>query len=352
MRASKGIFNALGAAVLFGASTPLAKMLVGEISPVLLAGLFYAGSGVGLALALVLRRVARHDSAWITFAWPRGADIAWFAMATLFGGVIGPVLLMVGLSSTDASITALLLNLEAVFTAVIAWFVFHENFDRRIAAGMALIVVGGIVLSWVPGPRGLSSGVFAIAAACLCWAIDNNLTRKVAASDAMAIACVKGLVAGAVNISAAVWIGAAMPSLSITTAAAVVGFAGYGISLVLFVLALRDLGTARTGAYFSVAPFVGAALALFLQNESISTPLVVAGVLMAWGVWLHVSEVHEHTHLHQHIEHSHSHAHDIHHRHVHDFPWDGTEPHTHPHVHRPLRHAHPHYPDIHHRHEH
>jgi drug/metabolite transporter (DMT)-like permease len=259
---------------------------------------------------------------------------------------------MLGLASTAASVTALLLNLEAVFTAALAWFVFRESFDRRIAAGMALIVFGSIVLSWAPGELTVSSGALMIAAACLCWAIDNNLTRKVAASDAMVIACVKGVVAGAVIIGAAVAMGAAMPPLSWIAAAGVVGLAGYGISLALFVLALRDLGTARTAAYFSVAPFVGAALALVFQSEPINAPLVVAAVLMACGVWLHLAEAHAHTHLHRTMQHSHSHTHDAHHRHRHDFDWDGSEPHAHFHIHRPLRHAHFHYPDIHHRHRH
>jgi drug/metabolite transporter (DMT)-like permease len=352
LQLNKGIASALGAAVLFGASTPIAKTLVGDIPPILLAGLLYAGSGLGLAVVLAFRCVANGDDATTKIAWPPGSDIGWLASAILFGGVLGPVLLMSGLASTAASVTALLLNLEAVFTAALAWFVFHENFDRRIAAGMALIVLGGIVLSWTPGELSLSSGALLVAAACLCWAIDNNLTRRVAASDATVIACVKGLAAGAVNIGAAVLMGAAMPPLSWTLAAGLVGLVGYGISLALFVVALRDLGAARTGAYFSIAPFIGAALALVLQGEPVSLPLVVAAVLMAWGVWLHLSETHVHPHLHPSMQHSHAHIHDIHHRHRHDFDWDGSEPHTHFHKHRPLRHAHPHYPDIHHRHRH
>ena len=342
----------MGAAALFGASTPVAKTLVGEIPPVLLAGLLYAGSGLGLAVILVIRRVANGGKLTTEIAWPRGADAGWLAGAILFGGVLGPVLLMLGLTSTAASVSALLLNLETVFTAALAWFVFRENFDRRIAAGMALIVVGGMVLSWMPGELTGSTGALLIAAACLCWAIDNNLTRNAAASDAMAIACIKGLVAGTVNIGAAILLGAAMPTPSLTAAAGVVGLMGYGISLALFVRALRELGTARTGAYFAVAPFVGAALALVLQNEPVSAPLVMAAVLMACGVWLHLSEAHEHAHLHPSMQHSHSHVHDVHHRHRHDFDWDGSEPHTHFHMHRALRHAHPHFPDIHHRHRH
>jgi drug/metabolite transporter (DMT)-like permease len=349
MRLSKGVLNALAAAALFGASTPLAKALVGEITPVLLAGLLYAGSGLGLAVGLALRHLAPGVARNV--AWPRVPDARWLAGAILLGGVLGPVLLMLGLTSTPASASALLLNLEAVFTVGLAWFVFHENFDRRIAAGMGLIIMGSLVLSWNTGNLAVAPGSLLVAGACLCWAVDNNLTRKVSASDAMAIACLKGLIAGAVNIGAAVLMGTAIPSLSATGAAALVGFAGYGISLTLFVLALRDLGTARTSAYFSVAPFFGAALAL-LYGEAVTWQFVVASTLMVVGVWLHVSERHAHLHAHEPQEHTHPHSHDDHHQHSHDFPWDGQEPHTHKHVHAPLVHAHPHYPDVHHRHPH
>lgn len=351
MHVSRGVLSALTAAALFGASTPIAKTLVGGIQPVLLAGLLYAGSGLGLAFGLVLRRLTRRETA-PAFEWPRGSDIGWLAAAILFGGVLGPVLLMQGLASTSASVASLLLNLEAALTAILAWFAFRENFDRRIAVGMALIVTGGIVLSWTPGDLAVSPGALLIGAASLCWAIDNNLTRKVSGSDAMVIACLKGLVAGAVNIGVAVTIGAAQPTLRGIAAAAIVGLAGYGISLALFVLALRDLGAARTGAYFSVAPFFGAVLAVVVQRDPVTAPLAVAAGLMASGVWLHLSEVHSHAHQHGLLEHSHSHVHDEHHRHRHDWNWDGIEPHTHRHVHRPMRHAHPHYPDIHHQHKH
>src|SRR5215472_16230875 len=189
MRLNRGVLNALAAAILFGASTPLAKTLVGEIQPVLLAGLLYAGSGLGLGAGLLFRGAALGSKSAEQFAWPAQSEIGWLAAAILFGGVLGPISLMLGLTTTAASVSALLLNLEAVFTAGLAWFVFGENFDRRIASGMALIVAGGLVLSWTPGNISVSPGALLIAGACLCWAIDNNLTRKVSASDAMAIAC-------------------------------------------------------------------------------------------------------------------------------------------------------------------
>jgi drug/metabolite transporter (DMT)-like permease len=192
----------------------------------------------------------------------------------------------------------------------------------------------------------------AITGACLAWAIDNNLTRRVSGGDAVMIAGTKGLVAGAVNLSLGLAHGAVLPAPALLASAATLGLLGYGISLVLFVVALRNLGTARTGAYFSVAPFFGAALALFVLRESPSAAFWVAAALMATGVWLHLTERHEHRHVHEPMEHSHPHVHDEHHQHEHGFAWDGQEPHVHPHAHRRLTHSHPHYPDLHHRHEH
>jgi drug/metabolite transporter (DMT)-like permease len=218
---------------------------------------------------------------------------------------------------------------------------------------MLLIVAAGVLLAWEQAPAlGVPWGALAIVGACLCWAIDNNLTRKVSASDALQIACIKGLAAGAVNLAIALALGSPLPAPGTMLAAAVTGFCGYGLSLVMFVLALRHLGTARTGAYFSVAPFVGAALALPLLGEAPSPGFWIAAGLMGGGIWLHLTESHEHAHRHEALRHAHEHSHDAHHRHVHDFDWDGAEPHTHSHRHARLRHAHPHYPDIHHRHGH
>jgi drug/metabolite transporter (DMT)-like permease len=345
-----GILAALGAAVLFGASTPLAKLLVGALPPVMLAGLLYLGSGVGLlAYRTLRRRVALTDDA------PLGrADLPWLAGAILSGGIIGPVLLMFGLRVTSGSSASLLLNLEAVFTAMLAWFLFRENFDRRVLLGMLLIVAGGVVLSWRPQSilPGAMWGAALIAGACLAWAIDNNLTRKVSAGDAMLIAGVKGLAAGSFNTGLALALGGSLPPWTTALAAGAVGLAGYGVSLVLFVVALRHLGTARTGAYFSVAPFVGAAVALWAFGETAGTVFWAAAILMGLGVWLHLSERHEHLHVHDLHTHTHRHVHDEHHRHAHGSEWDGTEPHTHEHAHERLVHRHPHYPDVHHRHRH
>ncbi len=339
------VASALAAALLFGASTPAAKLLAGEMPAVMLAGLLYAGSGLGLAAWLALRRA--------TVVLPRGADLPWLAGAVLSGGIVGPVLLMLGLATTAAASASLLLNLEGAFTALIAWFAFRENFDRRIALGLALILAGGALLTFVPGgDYSLNPGTLLIAGACLAWAIDNNLTRRISAADAAALAAIKGVSAGSVNLAIAFLSGAAAPAAAHAIGAGLVGFLGYGVSLALFVAALRDLGAARTGAYFSIAPFAGVALALAALGEAPAAQFWIALPLVAAGVWLHVTEQHAHRHVHEPLEHSHPHVHDEHHRHEHDFPWDGAEPHTHAHRHARLEHSHAHYPDIHHRHEH
>lgn len=342
------VVYALLAAVLFGASTPFAKLLVGESAPVLLAGLLYLGSGLGLALARLLRDRGWKPSGLAAPEWP------WLLAAILFGGVLGPVLLLFGLTTTSGATASLLLNLEAVLTALIAWIVFKENAGHRVVLGMLAIVAGGVVLSWPTGAGGPGGwiGPLAVAAACLCWAIDNNLTRKVAAADALFIAASKGLIAGAVNGLLALSLGAMLPGGAVVLATMGVGLLGYGLSLVLFVLALRGLGTARTGAYFATAPFIGAAVALALFGESAPPAFWLAAGLMGWGVWLHLTEHHEHEHTHEALEHSHRHVHDAHHEHAHAFDWDGSEPHEHWHRHAAIRHKHPHFPDIHHRHSH
>jgi drug/metabolite transporter (DMT)-like permease len=346
----KGIAYALASAVLFGLSTPVAKALVGAVPPLMLAGLLYAGSGIGLLLAMVVRGLASDRS---RVPLPNRTEWLWLGAAIVLGGILGPVALMYGLSAMPASTASLLLNLEGVFTALIAWFLFRENFDRRVALGMLAIVAGGFVLAWSPGqPWQVSSGALFIVTACLCWALDNNLTRRASTADAVTIAAMKGVVAGAVNLGLAWALGQRWTGGALVAGATVVGLFGYGISLVLFVLALRDLGSARATAYFSIAPFFGTAFAVVLQGDPVTAQLIVAGVLMGAGLWLHLAERHEHLHAHEALEHAHSHRHDDHHRHAHDFEWDGREPHFHAHAHRRILHAHPHYPDVHHRHRH
>ncbi len=344
----RNVLFAIAAAALFGASTPAAKQLVGEVPPVLLAGLLYLGSGLGLLIVRLLR-----DRRWQASGLAPG-EWRWLLGAIVVGGIAAPVALMFGLSRTSAASASLLLNLEAVLTALIAWTVFREHTSRRVAAGMLVIVAGGIVLAWpAQGADALDwLGPAAIALACLLWALDNNLTRRVSASDALFIAGSKGIVAGLANTTLGLWLGASLPATSVLLPTLLVGMAGYGISLVLFVLALRGLGTARTGAYFSTAPFIGAAIALTLFGESVTPAFWLAGALMAVGVWLHLTEQHFHDHVHEPTRHSHPHTHDEHHLHDHDGAGASGKAHTHVHEHALLVHRHHHFPDIHHRHPH
>jgi drug/metabolite transporter (DMT)-like permease len=343
---------ALMSAALFGVSTPAAKALLGSTDPAILAGLLYCGAGLGVALMrrLGLSVMARSNAAEVALG---RRDFPWLAGAIVTGGIVGPILLMTGLTRTDAAAASLLLTLEGVATALMAWFIFHENFDRRIAIGMACLVAGAIVLSWSgqPSLAGLL-GPVAILGACIAWGLDNNLTRKVSLADPLQIVEIKGLVAGPVNLALGLIAGGQIPGITASLLAGLVGFLGYGVSLVLFVFALRHLGTARTGAYFSTAPFLGAVAALAFLQEPVTVQLVLAGLLMGVGVWLHLSEHHEHHHIHEPMEHAHPHVHDEHHQHDHAPGDPPGEPHTHAHRHERLTHKHPHVPDMHHHHKH
>jgi drug/metabolite transporter (DMT)-like permease len=345
---TRGIVAALAAAVLFGASTPAAKPLLSDVAPLMMAGILYLGSGIGLALFCAVRRAR-------TAPVPT-ADIKWLAAAIFFGGMLAPALLMWGLARVPASGASLLLNMEGVLTALLAWFVFKENFDARIAIGMVLIVTGAAVLAW-PGGGGDHGveplAVFAVFGACLAWALDNNLTRRASLGDATFIAMLKGLVAGGTNLALALGNGSLLPGAGAMLAGAAIGFFGYGVSLALFVVALREFGAARAGAYFSTAPFAGALLAIVFLGEPVTLKWAAAGVLMAFGVWLHLTERHEHAHTHEPQQHEHEHVHDdAHHDHKHVPPVPAGTRHTHAHRHEARTHRHPHYPDEHHRHGH
>ncbi len=343
-----GIPLALLSAILFGASTPFAKLLLGSINPWMMAGILYLGAGFGLAVIHSFRAVLRLSSAEAPL---RRADLPWLGLVILAGGVGGPLFLMQGLAHSSATSASLLLNLEGLATMGIAWIVFRENVDRFLLLGACCILAGAALLSW-RGGASLDIGAVLIAGACLCWGIDNNLTRKLSSADPVQIAMLKGLVAGAVNIALAIAAGASIPPIGMLLLAGLLGFLGYGLSLALFVLALRHLGTARTSAYFSLAPFIGAALAVGVLGEPIAAKLVVAGALMGIGLWLHLTERHEHDHVHEEMEHEHRHRHDEHHQHEHEENVPPGEPHSHWHHHPRLVHRHAHYPDLHHRHRH
>lgn len=330
---------------------PAAKVLSGQVSPQLLAGLLYLGSGTGLLLthaASSVRSVSKPR-----FGSLRSSDLPWLFGVVVFGGLIAPLLLMFGLIGTAGSAASLLLNLEAVFTALLAWFVFKENFDSRIFLGMVAIVAGGAVLVARPDSLlSLTSSSLLIVGACLCWGIDNNLTRKISDADPVVVAAVKGLVAGSTNTLIALSTGASLPAILQIASIAMIGFLGYGLSLVLFIIALRHLGTSRTSAYFSTAPFSGTVLSIALLHEPVTGNLLFASILMGVGVWLHISEHHEHEHTHEEDEHEHLHSHDEHHQHDHSPDDPAGEPHVHRHKHQRLTHIHKHFPDTHHRHSH
>ena len=344
-----GVPLALISAALFGATPPLSKLLLEGVDPFMLAGLLYLGAGVGLAI----HRLLRHVRGIVESEAPlTRVDLPWLAAAIAMGGIVAPVLLMSGLARASASSSALLLNLEGLATMAIAWLVFRENVDRRLLAGALAILAGAVLLSWEGRGIAFGTGSVLVAAACVAWGIDNNLTRKISATDPVVITILKGLVAGSVNVAIALSSGGTVPAIGYVAAAGLVGFLGVGVSLVLFILALRHLGTARTGAYFSLAPFIGAVLAVALLDEPITLRLLLSGLLMGVGLWLHLAERHGHEHAHEALEHEHghSHSHDDHHRHEHDGPVG--EPHSHPHRHEPRWHTHVHYPDVHHRHPH
>jgi drug/metabolite transporter (DMT)-like permease len=339
---------ALAAAALFGASTPFAKLLLGEVSPIVLAGLLYLGSGIGLALLRLARRGNERPRETPLAARDRG----WLAGAILCGGVLGPVLLLWGLSGSGAATTSLLLNFEGVITAIVAAALFREAVGARVWGASLVMLAGGLVLAYDPDAAlAFSPHALAIVGACLCWALDNNLTRKVAGADPASTAMVKGLAAGTFNLTLGLVLGGTIPAPVPLAGALALGFVAYGVSLVCFIHALRHLGAARTGAHFSTAPFIGAAIAVPLLAEPLTPALVAATVLMALATWLVLTESHAHEHHHERMVHSHRHVHDEHHRHAHEGD-EGPEPHAHEHVHEPMRHSHPHLPDLHHRHGH
>ncbi len=343
-----GVPLALGSALLFGLTPPISKLLLTDVSPLMLAGLLYLGAGLGLGVYLLVAKIfgERQEAGLVR------KDLPWLLLAILAGGIAGPIFLMVGLSRTAAGSASLLLNMESLFTMGIAWVVLRENVDRRLLLGAFAILAGAILLSWQGEGLSVDTGALLVVGACLAWGIDNNLTRNISAADPIAIACIKGLAAGSVNTAIAFANGAGLPPTLYATGGAVLGLFGIGVSLVLFILALRHLGTARTGAYYSLAPFVGAAIAIVFLAEPVTSRFLLAAALMGFGLWVHLSERHSHVHEHEELEHDHLHVHDEHHRHAHRPDVPAGEPHSHWHRHAPMRHKHPHYPDIHHRHSH
>jgi drug/metabolite transporter (DMT)-like permease len=345
----------LASAVLFGASTPLAKLLLGGIPPVALAGLLYAGAFLGLAVyrgaaGFARRRSRSQGSAGEAPLEKR--DLPWLAGAILSGGIGAPILLMLGLSRVTGFAGSLLLNFEAAATALIAVLLFRENAGRRVWAALALMTAGGVLLSWNSGQGRLElAGPLLVLAAMAGWGLDNNLTRQISDKDPVQIAMVKGLVSGVFSLGLAFALGQGVsPELPVLAGLAV-GALGYGLSLALFIKGLKGLGAFRAGALFSIAPFAAALASILVLGDRVRPGLTAAGLLMAAAVVLVVREKHAHAHHHDRMTHSHAHVHsDLHHDHAHE--GDVREPHLHGHVHEETDHFHGHWPDSDHRHGH
>lgn len=335
--------QALLAALLFGAGTPLSKVLLGTTAPLVLAGLLYLGAGLAATLVLAGRlRFHRRDGLAL-------------AGSVLAGGVMAPVLMMAGLARSAAGTASLLLNVEAVATSLIAALVFREAVGRRIWIAVALVTAGAMLLAWQPGqPQAISLGLLAVVAACFLWGVDNNLTRLVSSTGPMTMVAVKGWAAGTFSLGLARAIGLDFPPLRISAGALAVGSVSFGLSIALFIRALRALGAARTGALFGTAPFMGALLSWTFFGERPTWGALLALPLMGAGALLSMTEFHGHAHHHPDLVHEHSHTHDDgHHDHVHEPGQERpTEAHTHLHRHAPTTHDHPHAPDLHHRHRH
>ena len=351
------VLKALAAAVLFGINAPLSKLLLapsalGQVAPIPLAALLYLGSGLG---ALALLAMQRGDPAAESEARLQRADMPWLAGALLAGGVAGPIVLMFSLQVTPGATASLLLNFEGVATTLIAAMAFGEAIGRRVWGAVALITVASIALSWEAGGRlGISLGALGVLAACVLWGMDNNFTRNISAKNPLTIVAVKGLGAGLFSMVLALVVGQPLPGIGAALGAMVLGSVSYGLSIVLFILALRDLGAARTSALFSSAPFIGAFTSFLVLGEAVAVQFLVALPLMLTGTVLLVTERHAHEHRHGFLAHEHRHRHDdLHHAHEHApeaIPPGGW--HSHPHKHPPKTHVHPHAPDLHHRHEH
>ena len=347
------VLQAVAAAALFGASAPLAKLLLSQMEPVPLAALLYLGSGFGL---LLFRTVRRFDGpAAATEARLGRADLPWLAGAVVAGGIAAPIVLMFSLRITPAATASILLNFEAVATAAIAAVVFKEAIGRNAWVAVACITAGSTLLSISgSGEWGVSLGALGVLAACTLWGIDNNFTRNISAKDPVSIGMIKGLVAGAFSLSLAIVLGQGFPRFSAVVGALALGALSYGLSVVLFIFAMRHLGAGRTSALFGTAPFVGAVLSFTLFRETPGALFLIALPMMIAGVIALATEEHGHEHTHAAMAHEHRHCHDDpHHAHPHQAE-DGasSDCHSHPHGHAPLAHSHPHAPDLHHRHEH
>ncbi len=337
------ILQALLAAVFFGASAPIAKLLLGDVPPILMAAFLYLGSGTGISLIkLYQRATAKQKEAGI-----KAPDVKWLAGAILSGGIIAPIILMISLKNTPASTASLLLNFEGAGTTVLALLFFHESISRRALIAVAVITLASIFLSTDFGNNwGLSLGALGVLSACLLWGLDNNLTRNISAKDPLTIVAWKGLVSGIFSLLLGLALGQQLPALTIILSILLLGFISYGLSTMFFIYSMRGLGAARTSALYGTAPLVGVVLSIVIFRDPITLVLIIAVLLMMAGAYLLANEEHAHFHIHMPVIHEHIHSHDEFHAHDED-----EEAHSHEHEHPQTEHEHGHMPDIHHRHE-
>ncbi len=332
----RGAAFALGSALLYGLTTPLTAALTTQLGTFELAAALYLGA----ALLLVVHRgkVVAQERLWLV-------------ASALIGGVAGPVLFVAGLRSVDAATASLLLAAQPVLAAVIAWTIVREHASRRTVIGMLAIAVGAAILAWRGSPHG-SAGALLVLGAATAWAVDDNLGRRFAASDVLTLAALKGGIAGGCSLVIAALVREYALAVTPFAAALAVGLIGYGVSVAWFVRAQRELGTARTAAYFGAAPLIGAAASFGFGARPNSIAFTASAVLIAAGIVLHATERHRHAHRHQPLVHDHEHVHDAHHHHAHTAADPAGEPHQHLHRHARFSHAHSHTPDLHHRHAH
>jgi drug/metabolite transporter (DMT)-like permease len=347
-----GVTTAFLSAALFGISTPLAKLLLGETQPMVLAGLLYLGSGVGLFLMAAAEHIAGKQNKMAHESPLKSSDIPILFASILCGGIVAPFLLMYGLSRTSGAAASLLLNSECILTVLMASLVFKESVGKRVILASFAMLIGSLALHYQPRSDGwaVDYGATIVLLAGLMWALDNNLTRRLSLRDPFAIARYKGIVAGSTTLLLALGAGYELPGAKPFIGSMLVGAAGYGISLVLFVYALRNIGTSRTSVYFSAAPFIGAIASFIILRENLTIQMAIAAPFMVFGVWLILKEYHEHAHEHEDFNHEHRHIHDEHHNHWHENI--NKESHSHDHNHDVMVHSHAHVPDLHHYHRH
>ncbi len=340
---SRPILWCLVAALLFGASTPASKALLGNLGPFSLAGLLYLGAATAVLPSAV--RSGLPSSSLLS------RNLLRLAGAVFFGGVLGPVLLLRGLLLASAASTALWLDLETVATALLGWGFFREHLHRQGWLAVGLVGVASAILA---APSGFEAGpaVLLIASACACWGLDNNLTALIDGFTPAQCTLVKGLVAGGFNLGLGLRFEGELPSATLVASALMVGAFSYGLSLVLYIAGAQQLGAARSQMIFSTAPFWGVAISWALFSEPVFRVQAIAGALMLVALWLMRSERHEHQHRHETVKHLHWHRHDDgHHEHAH-LGRPSRFGHSHEHTHEPIGHAHPHRPDLQHRHSH